>query len=65
MKEKLKRWWSELDKPQKYCVIAICWFCNLFLYLIAPENWYLIELFHLMLSCVCGSVTAAVQRGDL
>lgn len=65
MKEKLKQWWSELSKPQKYCVIAICWVCNLGLYLMIPNDWYLLDLSSLMLSCVCGSATAAVQKGDL
>lgn len=65
MKQKLKKWWNEFTKFQKYYIVITVWLINLILYLMLPEGWYMLEAFHLIFSGICGGVGAAIHKGDM
>lgn len=65
MWQKLKKWWNKFTKFQKYCIVITIWLINLILYLMLPEGWFILGVFHLMIAGICGGVGAAIYEGDI
>lgn len=65
MKQKFKKWWNKLTKPQKYFIVIIAWLVNFILYLMVPKGWYILNIFHLIIFGACGEIGMAIYKGDM
>ena len=65
MKQKLKKWWNKITKSQKYDIVITIWLINLIFYIMVPEGWYMLGIFHLIIAGICGGIGEAIYEGDM
>lgn len=61
----LKRYWNDCSKAKKYVIILLIWLINFIFYMNMPDEWYLLEIFYLIIAGGCGSIGYMIYKGEI